>query len=65
VNETLKDILARFQHLSDYGETKLGVLIALNSAIIFGLLSIFKDQSEFIQYVIICIVILNAANAKP
>lgn len=62
MNEILKDILARFQHLSDYAETKLGVLIALNSAIIFGLLSIYKDQSDYIQYGIICIVILNACS---
>lgn len=59
MKETLKEILDRFQHLSDYAETKLGVLIAFNSALIFGLLSIYKDQSVSAKYVIIAVVIMN------
>jgi hypothetical protein len=59
MKETLKEILDRFQHLSDYAETKLGVLIAFNSALIFGLLSIYKDQSFSARYVIIIVAILN------
>ena len=59
MKETLKEILDRFQHLSDYAETKLGVLIAFNSALIFGLLSTYKDQSVSAKYVIIAVVIMN------
>lgn len=59
MKETLKDLLERYQHLSDYGETKLGILIAFNSALIFGLLAIYKDQNEYIKYAIVGIVILN------
>lgn len=59
MKETLKEILDRFQHLSDYAETKLGILIAFNSALIFGLLSIFKDQSVGAKYVIAAFIILN------
>lgn len=60
MKETLKDLLARYQHLSDYGETKLGVLIAFNSALIFGLLAISKDQNDCAKYAIIGAVIFNA-----
>lgn len=60
MKETLETLLNRYQHLSDYAETKLGVLIAFNSALIFGLLSIFKEQSEWIKYGILVVVILNA-----
>ena len=62
MKETLDNLLSRYQHLSDYGETKLGVLIAFNSALIFGLLAIFKDQNELIRYVIMALVLLNATS---
>jgi hypothetical protein len=62
MNETLKDILERFQHLSDYAETKLGTLIALNSAIIFGLLSIYTEQTTSTKYGIIYVLFLNASS---
>jgi hypothetical protein len=60
MKETLETLLNRYQHLSDYAETKLGVLIAFNSALIFGLLSIFSDQTSLIKWGIIVTVILNA-----
>lgn len=59
MRETLETLLNRYQHLSDYAETKLGVLITFNSALIFGLFSIFKDQNCLVKYVIICIILLN------
>lgn len=62
MTEILKEILDRFQHLSDYAETKLGVLIAFNSALIFGLLSIYRDQTAVVRYVILGIVILNSVS---
>ena len=57
--ETLHKLLERLQHLSDYAETKLGVLIAFNSALTFGLFSIFKDQTINIKFAMLCIIILN------
>jgi hypothetical protein len=59
MKETLETLLNRYQHLSDYAETKLGVLIAFNSALIFGLVSIYNNQNPIIQYVIMGIVLLN------
>ena len=60
MKDTLNDLLSRYQHLSDYGETKLGVLIGFNSALIFGLLAIFQDQGMIVQYFILGIVLLNS-----
>lgn len=59
MKQTLETLLNRYQHLSDYAETKLGILIAFNSALIFGLLSIFNNQSDIIKWGIIVIVIFN------
>lgn len=59
MQETLLNLLDRYQHLSDYAETKLGILIAFNSAIIIGLSTICKDQEKSIQYLIILIAVLN------
>lgn len=62
MEETLLKLLDRFQHLSDYAETKLGALIVFNSALILGLFSIYKDQSSFNQYLILIVVILNTTS---
>jgi hypothetical protein len=60
MKETLDNLLSRYQHLSDYAETKLGILIGFNSAIIFGLLAIFKNQNEIVKYAILGVVLLNS-----
>lgn len=59
MKEVLENLLARYQHLSDYADTKLGIIIAFNSAVIFGLFTIMFDQYEWIQYYFIAVIILN------
>jgi hypothetical protein len=58
----LEKLLDRFQHISDYAETKLAMIIAFNSAVIFGLLAIFSDQCKPIKIVIFIIVLLNISS---
>jgi hypothetical protein len=62
MKETLLNLLDRYRHLSEYAETKLGILIAFNSAIIIGLSTICKDQEKSIQYLIILITVLNISS---
>jgi hypothetical protein len=59
MKETLFNLLDRYQHLSDYAESKLGVLVAFNSAIIIGVLAIFNNQHLFIKYYFIFLILLN------
>ena len=59
MEDTLLKMLDRFQHLSDYAETKLGAIIAFNSAVILGFFSIYKYQSTPNQYLILAVVVLN------
>jgi hypothetical protein len=60
MKDTLENLLSQYQHLSDYGEAKLGVLIGFNSALIFGLLAIYKDQNEIFKCLILVIISLNS-----
>lgn len=48
INELTK-LMERFQHLSDYAETKLGVLIAFNTGVIVGITAIMKDLPFWLQ----------------
>jgi|WetSurMetagenome_2_1015567.scaffolds.fasta_scaffold329555_2 hypothetical protein len=62
MNNILLNLLERFQHLSDYAETKLGVLITFNTALIFGLLALIKDQSDIIKYFLLGVILFNAVS---
>lgn len=59
MKEILTELLERYQHLSDYAETKLGVIVAFNTAIIIGVGSIIKDQEKFIKYYLIFAILMN------
>jgi hypothetical protein len=60
--EQLTKLLDRFQHMSDYAETKLGVLVAFNTGVIIGISAIIKDLDDYLQYALIGFAILHAVS---
>ena len=59
MKEILTELLERYQHLSDYAETKLGVIVAFNTAVILGICSIISDTDNFIKYYLIFVLVFN------
>lgn len=59
MKEILSELLGRYQHLSDYAETKLGVIIAFNTAFLIGIVSIMSDQEKLINYYLIFVMLMN------